>query len=151
MIDGNVEMLLNQLENEIRNGKKQIFGNARTIDDALCLQIIAKIHQELPSTIAEARVVSQERENLLADASEQANMIVAQAQSQADRLLNENDIILQAQDEAIKIVNDANNYAAQLVNDKCRQALDIIVNAEYAVRNSADILAGARQELQKNN
>ena len=53
-MDIQIERVLDKLEEEIRGGKKALFGNLRAVDDTKCLEYIASIRNLLPSSITEA-------------------------------------------------------------------------------------------------
>ena len=114
-----VERLLDCLEEEIRSGKKSVFAGSglKQVDEFKCLEYINQIRNMLPSTLSEARVVLQDKNDILENARGNANAIIAQAQDQARRMVEEHAIIASAQKEAEDIRNEAIGYADRVVKD----------------------------------
>ena len=85
-MDIQIERVLDKLEEEIRGGKKALFGNLRAVDDTKCLEYIASIRNLLPSSITEARVILQDKDNIIGDAHDKARDILNKARAEADDL-----------------------------------------------------------------
>lgn len=149
MNEMNIEILLGQLEETIRVGKKPFMGGGKIIDDMSALKIIDNIRQALPNSIAEARVIIQEKDEILNDARANAEDILVGAEREANRILNESEIIKQAQSQAVQIVDDATNYATNIVDQSYRQIAEVMNNTEYYLRQTLDDVTASKQDLIK--
>ncbi len=149
MNEMNIEVLLAQLEEMIRVGKKPFMGSGKIIDDMAALKLVDNIRQALPNSIAEARVIIQEKDEILNDARANAEDILVSAEREANRILNESEIIKQAQSQAIKIVDDATNYANNIVDQSYRQIAEVMNNTEYYLRQTLDDVTASKQDLIK--
>ena len=149
MNEMNIEVLLAQLEEMIRVGKKPFMGSGKIIDDMAALKLVDNIRQSLPNSIAEARVIIQEKDEILNDARANAEDILVSAEREANRILNESEIIKQAQSQAIKIVDDATNYANNIVDQSYRQIAEVMNNTEYYLRQTLDDVTASKQDLIK--
>ncbi len=149
MNEMNIEVLLAQLYEMIRVGKKPFMGSGKIIDDMAALKLVDNIRQALPNSIAEARVIIQEKDEILNDARANAEDILVSAEREANRILNESEIIKQAQSQAIKIVDDATNYANNIVDQSYRQIAEVMNNTEYYLRQTLDDVTASKQDLIK--
>ena len=147
-MDLEIERLLDKLEEEIRIGKKTVFSGGRTsIDDIKCLSIIGQIRSALPTAITEARVVIQDRNNIIEQANLRANDIVSKAQRDANAMISESNIIAQAQHEADRIVGMARQEADAIRNESYASIYDLFNNAERELRRSVEMVASSKNEL----
>lgn len=142
-----IDAALSKLEEEIRSGKKAMFGNGRTVDAGLCLDLIQQVREGLPGSIAEARVILQERDRLLGEAQQQANMLMDRARQQASQLVSQSNLLQQAQTEAARIVEQANRYRNETTQAAYQEIAGVFQSAEYYLRNSLDNVTASRQEL----
>lgn len=142
-----LDAALSKLEEEIRSGKKAVFGNGRTVDAGVCLDLIAQVRESLPGSIAEARVVLQERDRLLAEAQQQCAAMLEGARQQAMQLVSQSAIMQQAQAEAQRKVEQTNRYCEETKQTTYREIADIMQAAEYYLRSSADNVTASKQEL----
>jgi cell division septum initiation protein DivIVA len=120
----NIMMLLDYLE-EMATSNPHFVGKV-LLDQEELAEIIEKIRTGLPEEIREAEWVAREKERYLAQAQEEANRIIREAEGYAVRLVREDRITNQAEEqgqqilertyqEAEKIKADARRYAAQVL------------------------------------
>lgn len=146
-MDMQIERLLDKLEEEIRGGKRSVFGNLRAVDDTKCLEYIASVRSMLPSSITEARVILQERDSILDDAHAQARDILSKARSDAAEILSESRILDEANRRADEIVGDARRRADDITADCYQGIMDMFVSAENNLRDSMKIVDKSKREL----
>lgn len=136
-MNDNVEKLLSLLEEEIRNAKRPMLApNFKQVDENRCLDRISEIRYALPSEMAQARAVVQDKENIIAEARARADEILRQAENQANKLLDNNSIILQAQKEAQAIIGSASNNANDLYNTARESSFSLLDEIENVMRNA---------------
>ncbi len=144
-----VERLLDCLEEEIRSGKKSVFAGSglKQVDEFKCLEYINQIRNMLPSTLSEARVVLQDKNDILENARGNANAIIAQAQDQARRMVEEHAIIASAQKEAEDIRNEAIGYADRVVKDTYDYLCSMTDDAYAKLNEAVQAVIATRRDL----
>lgn len=142
-----IDSALSKLETEIRAGKKTVFGNLRSVDEGICIDLIAQVRDNLPQELAQARVVLQERQSLLEDAQKQCDAMLEQAGAQQAQMLSQNEIVIQAQAQAAQIVEQAQKYAQDLIAQAERQILDMMNATEYYMGSALATLSANKQEV----
>ena len=146
-MDMQIERVLDKLEEEIRAGKKALFGNLRAVDDTKCLEYIASIRNLLPSSITEARVILQDKDNIIGDAHDKARDILNRARAEAEQLIAEDRIVEEARRRASAILDDAERQAADL-SAKCYHGImDMFDSAEANLRDSLQNVDKGRRAL----
>lgn len=133
-----LDRMLDMLEEAIRSGKKTMFSsdNLRMVDEFKCLEYINQIRNMLPSALSEARVVMQDRNGIIDKAHQSANEIVANAQMEAKKLVDESAILAEAQRRGQEAYNEAVNYANNVISDTYRY-LASMTDEAYASLNKA--------------
>lgn len=135
-----VEDLLLQLEQELNEGKKSLFGGGVTVDAETMYGIIDRIRAALPEMIREAKYIVQTNEKRRQEETLRAQNLIQAAQARADEMLNEHAIIQQAQREANAIRAQAMDYKAQ-VERKIRQELtDLLAETESVLSDALNII-----------
>lgn len=144
-----VERLLDCLEEEIRSGKKSVFAGSglKQVDEFKCLEYVNQIRNMLPSTLSEARVVLQDKNDILENARGNANAIIAQAQDQARRMVEEHAIIASAQKEAEDIRNEAIGYADRVVKDTYDYLCSMTDDAYAKLNEAVQAVIATRRDL----
>ena len=135
-----VEDLLLQLEQELNEGKKSLFGGGVTVDAETMYGIIDRIRAALPEMIREAKYIVQTNEKRRQEETLRAQNLIQAAQARADEMLNEHAIIQQVQREADAIRAQAMDYKAQ-VERKIRQELtDLLAETESVLSDALNII-----------
>ena len=78
------------------------------------LRLVAELRALLPGEITEARVVLQDKDDVLADGRREAARIIAQAREERLRMLSEQEVYVQAQTEADRMTWEATANAEAL-------------------------------------
>lgn len=147
-MNDNVEKLLSLLEEEIRNAKRPMLApNFKQVDENRCLDRISEIRYALPSEMAQARAVVQDKENIIAEARARADEIIRQAENQANKILDSNTIIIQAQREAQGIIASASNNANDLYMNARNSSYSLLDEIENNLRNAIKEISIGKQKL----
>ena len=88
--------------------------NKIMVDKAELLEIVGDIRKALPDEIQQARFIKDERERILADAKEEYETIIRDAEQRADLLVDQNEITTRARQRARDIDESAAAGAKQL-------------------------------------
>lgn len=148
MMNDNVEKLLSLLEEEIRNAKRPMLApNFKQVDENRCLDRISEIRYALPSEMAQARAVVQDKENIIAEARARADEIIRQAENQANKILDSNTLFIQAQREAQDIIASASNNANDLYMNAKNSSYSLLDEIENNLRNAIKEISIGKQKL----
>lgn len=142
-----ISRLLDRLEETLNSGKKQMFSNMRLIDVNTCFMIIQQIRNQLPNELAEATLVLRDCDNIKAEAGKEAEMIIANANEEAMRLVAESEILKEAQRQAGELVNNAGAYADNLVEQSFEQVNALYLDVENSMRDMLNKVYAKRTSL----
>ena len=120
--------LIKEIQDEIENGRKSLFGNKKTIDVEFVMEILEEIKSALPKDIVYAQEVLDHKGEILNQAQEKAKDILDGADNQLSSLVEEhrvtqlayeksNRMIDVAQKQAYEIRLNANEYAVNVLED----------------------------------
>lgn len=139
--------MLDKLEEEIRGGKKTILGNLRAVDDTKCLEYINRIRELMPHSLTEARVILQDKENIIENAKARARDIVATANEDAEQRIAENAIVAEAKARANAILDDAQNKADNLTAECYRGVMEMFDSAEKDFSDFLQTIDNSKREF----
>jgi vacuolar-type H+-ATPase subunit H len=127
--------LLDRLEEVVRSAAPVPLTSRAMIDKQECLDVVDQIRLALPEEVKVARRVMAERDQIIAEANDRADQLVARAEEQI-ALRVEDEVVLQAaRDRAQAVVEGAEREAREL-----REQAD-----EYAARVFTSLLNRLRQ------
>lgn len=128
--------LLEELEEITVNSSKVPLTGKVWVDSEDIKEIVKEIKEELPEEIQRAQWINDERDRLISEAENEASIIIANARSQADALVENNEITNRARERAEEIIANAD---LQTKNLKLRtyEYIDNVMNSmiervEYA-------------------
>lgn len=120
-----IEKLIEELEDILDNASNVPFSRKVAVEPDEMLEVISEMRKSLPEEIKQARWVNQEKDKIIKEAENEANLkiqhandeiqkIKQQAQSKYKQLINEHNITLEAKREANAILQKAHQDAADL-------------------------------------
>ncbi len=146
-----IEDLLFQLEEELKNGKKSLFGSGVTVDADVIYAIVDKIRSSLPDVVREARAIVRNSDRRYQEETLRAQGIINDATQRANEMLANHTIIEQAQKEASAIRAQAQEYS-NLLRDSVNNDLQaLLTDAESALTESLKIVTMAKNAFDKKN
>lgn len=125
--------LLEEMEAELDECRRLPFSRTVLLDRANLQDLIEEIRSTLPQTIVEAEQIKLHKHEILEEAKDRANDYLARAQREADRLIEEERIVLKARERADEIIQEAQAEAARLRADAEQEADGIHQQAEQEV------------------
>ncbi len=155
--------LMNELEEALDNKGFPLLGFSVVKKDTVT-NILDKLYAALPDEIKEARALLRRKDELQYEAQQRAEKVVADAQSEANRLLSESDLLRAVQREAEKIkeqvitdceeikrkaMDEAESVRAQAADEASRIKDGANIYAEQVLTNLEQNL-GQLQEIVKN-
>ena len=120
--------LMGDLEEALDRGFSP-FGYYSVVKKDTVTDLLDRLYAALPDEIKEARALLRRKDELQYEAQQKAEKIIADAQSEANRLLSENDLLRAVQKEAEKI--------KEQVIDDCEEIKRKAVEEADAIRNQA--------------
>ena len=106
--------LLDALEDAIENAVSVPFSGKCMVDRNEILELIQDIRLKLPDEIKQAKWISKERARILAEAQQEADDIVKNAESRIAAMVNEHEISQKAYEQAETILSNAKKSAREI-------------------------------------
>ena len=106
--------LLDQLEEVLGTGSKLPFTSRTLVDEQEVLDILDQIRMSIPEELKAARRLSQERDQVLADARAEADRIIREAEEHAAGRVSEHSLVRSAESRASEIEDRAKDEAQQV-------------------------------------
>lgn len=141
------ERLLDKLEELLNSGKKQMFSNMRLVDANSCLAIVQQIRNQLPTELSEAIVILRDCDKLKESAEHEANEIINEAHAKAQELVSESEITKEGERKAAEYVNNAGQFADNLVEQSYIQVNNMYIEVENVMRQMLDTVMANRESL----
>lgn len=106
--------LLDELEDVIENSSGFPLTGKILVDGNEVLEIIKEIRVELPDEIQQAQWIKDERQRILEEAQKESQMMIRDAKSNIESMIESDDLALRARAKAEEILNTAEQNAKQL-------------------------------------
>lgn len=145
-----IEDLLIQIEQEIRDGKKAMFGNGVTVNPDIIYSLIDQIRMSIPNIIREARYIVSSAEQRKQEGTARAQNIIAEAQKKADEMLTNHEIIKQAEHEAAMIRSQAMDFQKRIREDTARDINLLLSAVEKGLQDNLKTIHGVQEIIEKN-
>ncbi len=144
-----IEDLLFQIEEELKNGKKSLFGSGVTVDADVIYDLVDQIRRNLPNDIREARVIIKNSDKRYQEETLRAQGIINSAQQRANEILANHTLIEQAQKEASAIRAQAVDYSTRLRESLSQDVNTLLEDTEAALTESLNIIIRAKNSFNK--
>lgn len=140
--------LLEQMEDIIESGVNVPFSGGKCIvDREALLALVQDIRLKLPDDLKLAKRITEEKEMYLAEAREEAENIIKNAESRIAALVDENEITKQAYEQAEIIISNAKKNAREIRLGTREYADGILSKVEDVLEDVLDVIKINRQEL----
>lgn len=108
-----VYRVIDKLEATVKQGTVLPFG-ARIVSEEKLLELIEKLRSSLPEEVGRARSIAKNGDRLVREAQEKAQAIVAEASTQSNAQLDDNEIVRRARATAEIVLREAEQKAARI-------------------------------------
>ena len=108
-----IEDLIDALEDLIHKAVRVPFGKSMVDVDKVA-EIVADIRIALPTEIKQAQNVVQDKNNIIAEAKHEAEVIVRKAEQRREELIESSDIMKEARRRSTEIISQAQNRSTDL-------------------------------------
>jgi vacuolar-type H+-ATPase subunit H len=137
------------LEELIEHGHRWPFGNGVVVDREAFLNLIDQMRISIPQEIRRSQEFEIERERYIAQAQEDARVIVEQAREDAARMLDDQEIKRQAEVDAKRIVERARREAQEVRDGADIYAEEVLRELDRHARLITRTIQNGLRELGK--
>ena len=128
--------LLDRLEEAVRSGWHMPGTSRCMVDENEIQELIESIRENIPEQMREAQQVLQERDTMLSESKTESERLIAQAQTQALEMVQEQGLYRTAEREARRLLDDANQEAVEIRGRADEYALNSLVGLETQLTNT---------------
>jgi len=122
--------LVERLESLVASGKKVPLTNNVVLDQAGALELIDQLRVAMPDELRQARRITEEAARITELGREEADAVIARAQEQAARMLEERELVKLAQQRAEEIIDTAASEAAEVRRGADEYAAGVLIRLE---------------------
>ena len=141
--------LLETIKNIIESGRKIHFTESkRIVDEDEILDLLDEIVQKLPDELKTAKWIKEERERIIAEAHQDADNIVKEAENRIISMIDEHEITKKAYDKKSEIIAGANEMYREVKEETARYADEILANVENDIVKLSETVAGIESSIQ---
>lgn len=149
----NIEELLFQLEDVIKNSKNSFLSSNKSINEDELYEIIDDIYtvtkdmlQDLPSEITRAQQLVNDREKVIEEAQNKAKTILSRAEEEREKLVADHEIMLAAEESSRLMMEDSRQMASDMRHNALEYADELLLKTEMAVRKTMEDFAQNTRE-----
>ncbi len=135
-----IQHLVDRLEDLIDEGRHIPFSRFTTIDEERALEIIDQMRISIPEEIEKAARVLGQRDRIVAQANEEAARIVQQARDRTEQMLDREATVQAAQNRAANLVEQAHQEAESIMVDADNYVLGVLSNLEHQLGKAMNIV-----------
>lgn len=135
------------MQEAIKKRPKIPLTNIILIDGGRLLDLIEKMRSNLPEEIRQAKLITNEREEILSKAKENAQNMINDAKEKAMFAISENEIVKDAQKEAKDIISRARDEELNIIKGADEYADDILSRMEEELNKFVIVIQKARKTL----
>ena len=121
---------MERLESLAASAKKLPLTNNVVIDQAAVLELIDQLRAAVPPEVAQARRVTEEVGRITERAHEEGDAVIARAQEQAARMLEDRELVRMATQRAGEIIETATREAAEIRRGSDEYAAGVLIRLE---------------------
>ena len=105
---------MTQLDEVIREAKAMPLSSSVLVNREEVLELIAEMQESLPEEIAQARWIVKDRDDLLAKAKADGEALVAAAREEQLKMARQEDVVARATEEAQRLLAEADTQAKDM-------------------------------------
>ena len=139
--------LLAELEETIEKGIEIPIIKKSFLDKEKLLDIINDISLSIPEEIRNAKTITADRERILADAQNQADMKIKEAEHRAISMIDEHEITRKANETAEEIIEKAKKESKEIRLASLKYADDMLSRVERDINEISNRIIASRNEL----
>lgn len=141
---------IEQLQKLIDNGAKIPFSSKVIIEREQALDLIDALLRSLPEDLKDARAVIEDRQKILIDAQNQAEIIIKEAQDTIEKMVNEDEITKLAQEKSDQILSFTKQTAREIRSGANDYADEVLGQLDKQLTKILKTVKRGREELKQN-
>ena len=139
--------ILEALEDLIESGVSVPFTGKCVVNRDEILDIIQDFRLKLPDDLKQAQWIKEERERILAEAQQEADSILENAENTIDAMADDHEISRKAYEQADVIITNAKKNAREIRLGTREYADDVLNKVEEILEDTLDVIKANRNEL----
>ena len=140
---------MDRLESLLNDGWHLPLTSRTLVDERDLLDVIDQMRIAVPEEVKQARRITQERDQMVAQAKAEAERIITEAQEQAAFLLQDNELLKQAEQRGKGIISEAQNQAAEMRRGADDYSLDVMRRLESEMESHLATVRRGVEALQR--
>ena len=140
--------LLENLEDILDSGSKVPFSSKVMVDVEELREILEDIRLKLPDELKQAKWVKEERQRIIADAQNEADNIIKDAEGKIVTMVDEHVITQQALAQKEEILENANKVSKEISIGTRDYANAILEKVEDVLKETLEVVHNNRKELE---
>lgn len=141
---------IEQLRNIITNGSKIPFSSKIIIEKEQALDLIDALLRSLPEDLKDAKAVIEDRQKILIDAQNQAEIIIKEAQETIEKMVSEDEITKLAQEKSDQILSFTKQTAREIRSGANDYADEVLGQLDKQLTKLLKTVKRGREELKQN-
>lgn len=146
-MERDLESILEQMEGLIDNAGHVPLTGKVLLDADRMYDLIDRLRGSIPEGMQQAQRVMRERDRILAQAREEAEAVIKEAQAYAEKLTRESAIAQRAEEEAGRIVDEARRQSREIKMAAREYAGDILQKLEGNLQKALVVVRQGLEEL----
>ena len=139
--------LIDQLEVLLSESWRLPLTTKVVVDEEEFLNIIDQLRVSIPAEIKKGKRIQQESQKLVIQGQEEADRIISLARSQAEQLIDEDDLKEQVDQRVQTIVSQANEEAKHIQHGANQYAIEVLAELEERLANIQSTLQNGAAAL----
>lgn len=139
--------LIDEIEDIIEEGTSLPFSKKIMVDTEEILDIIKEIRIRLPDEIKQASWIKEEKQRILAEAQKDADNIINEAEYRLEELIDQEAISKAAKERAEEIINKAQATAKEIRLGAMEYADSLLLDTQEQLKEVINQLNENRKEL----
>jgi len=144
-----MQELLNDLTNLIKDAKKVPLANFILVEQDKVMSILDLLKITLPDEINEAQKLNKQRELIIAEAQQEAEKLLEKAREKEDQLINESQIVKDAEAKAQEIILEAQKQAIYYQESAMEWVDEKLNSLESLLHNNLASINVTREEMKR--
>lgn len=142
-----VLILIDEIEDIVEAGSGLPFSNKVMVDQGEILEIIKEIRIKLPDEIKQAAWIKDERQRILAEAQKDADTLMEEAEFKLSELIDQNEITKKASNMAEELITKAQTNAKEIRLGAIEYADSLLLETQESLKEMIHLLNDNRKEL----
>lgn len=146
-MEQDLQSVLDELESLVDDAGHIPFTGRVVVQADRLYDLLDRLRASLPEAMQQAQKVLRERDRILAQAREEAESMVREAQAYAEKLTRETAIVQKAEEEAARIIDEANRTGREIRAGAREYADELLEKLEANLQKCLVVVRQGREEL----